>query len=579
MRNFHISLLISQIDSVYRVGFSAIDRVTSRVSVCERVGGDLDREFALDEVLKLLLYYQPARVVVTFATEYDSDALEYLLCGVRYEYVLNHKRVSIEEQNDLFKSSFALHSLLDPIEHLNLQDKSAASEALAITLLFDDIGSLRLIEPTILDYSSQLYLGNNALEQLQIVSAESAKPTLLGLVDLCITVLGSRLLRDRLCNPITCKSELERRYDLVDRLYPYTKEMSLLLAPIGDLQTFECVQMHDSLLGVKGVVDFVCRHRVCEPTFDTDLLDRLIGDVECSVRKFEREYYRLVVDICDFIAGIDVALSSAIVAKKHSFARPIIVETEENFLQIVQLRHPLIEQIEPYVAQDIVLGDIQNIDLPYPNSVLLDPDVRRGKDVESILLYGINSSGKSSLIKSVAHAVVLAQAGFFVCASAMRFRLYESLFTRITSHDDIERKRGSFAVEMSELDNIFVRATSRSLVVCDEIAHGTETLSSVAIVGSTILQLSRKKCTFLLTTHLHQLSQVEQIQKHKSVAILHLSVEYDESSDRLIYNRVLQSGSGSSSYGLEFATSLHMNQDFLDDAVAIRDSLRSLNRT
>jgi DNA mismatch repair protein MutS len=213
------------------------------------------------------------------------------------------------------------------------------------------------------------------------------------------------------------------------------------------------------------------------------------------------------------------------------------------------------------------------MDLPHPKTVMLDVSVHDGHNINGVLLYGINSSGKSSLMKSIGIATLMAQSGFFVSAAVMKFSLFDSLFTRIVSRDNLAKGLSTFAVEMLELKNIFNRATVRSLVLGDEISHGTETLSGVAIVASAIIKLSAIRSIFLFATHLHQLSTMSEITKLDNVVDLHLSVEYDEEQDRLLFNRVLQSGSGSSIYGLEFAKSLHMDSDFLDTANAIRKRL------
>jgi DNA mismatch repair protein MutS len=126
---------------------------------------------------------------------------------------------------------------------------------------------------------------------------------------------------------------------------------------------------------------------------------------------------------------------------------------------------------------------------------------------------------------------------------------------------------------MLEMKNIFNRATLRSLVLGDEISHGTETLSGVSIVASAIIKLAKIRSLFLFATHLHQLSTMKEITSLKNVVDLHLSVEYNEEADALVFNRVLQAGSGSSIYGLEFAKSLHMDDEFLDTANKIRKRL------
>jgi DNA mismatch repair protein MutS len=219
------------------------------------------------------------------------------------------------------------------------------------------------------------------------------------------------------------------------------------------------------------------------------------------------------------------------------------------------------------------MGNREYMDLPHPQTVMLEVGVHDGHDINGVLLYGINSSGKSSLMKSIGIATLMAQSGFFVSAAVMKFSIFDSLFTRIVSKDNLAKGLSTFAVEMLELKNIFNRSTVRSLVLGDEISHGTETLSGVAIVASAIKKLSNTRCLFLFATHLHQLSTMKEITSLDNVVDLHLSVEYDEEQDKLLFNRVLQSGSGSSIYGLEFAKSLHMDSEFLEEANTIRKRL------
>ncbi|HHD82448.1 MAG TPA: DNA mismatch repair protein, partial [Campylobacterales bacterium] len=196
-----------------------------------------------------------------------------------------------------------------------------------------------------------------------------------------------------------------------------------------------------------------------------------------------------------------------------------------------------------------------------------------GKQVNGVLLYGINSSGKSSLMKSIGLSVILAQAGFFVPAIQLKLNIYEQLFTRIVSQDNLYKGLSTFSVEMMELKNIFNRATPKSLILGDEISQGTETESGLAIVAGAILKLLELKSTFIFATHLHQLKNIEPLQKIDSLIFLHLGVKYDEENDTLIYNRELQLGMGSSLYGLEFAKSLHMDKNFLKNAYEIREKL------
>jgi len=176
-------------------------------------------------------------------------------------------------------------------------------------------------------------------------------------------------------------------------------------------------------------------------------------------------------------------------------------------------------------------------------------------------------------MKSVGIAVIMAQSGLFVSAASMRFSLIDKLFTRIISKDNLYKGLSTFAIEMLELKNIFNRATKNSLILGDEISHGTETTSALAIVASAIKRLHSFGSYFIFATHLHQLTELKIIKDLENLIFLHLSVSYDEENDRLIYNRKFEIGSGDTLYGLEFAKALHLDKEFLDDAYKIRKEL------
>ncbi len=297
--------------------------------------------------------------------------------------------------------------------------------------------------------------------------------------------------------------------------------------------------------------------------------------------EFEKKFASLLEDLVLFIAEIDLSVSNIKTAKKYNYVCPKIVKTkdDENFLELIDLRHPLIEANEEqgvYVPNDIILGQLSLSQDEYKNNIIIknsNPINQKNNQIHGVLLYGINSSGKSSLMKSIGIAVVLAQAGFFVPAKIMRFSIFNAIFTRISGADNIAKGLSSFAVEMLELKNIFNRANQQSLILGDEISHSTETMSGLSIVASAILKLAKLESLFLFATHLHALPNIKEIKNLKNIISLHLSVMYEDKEDKLIFNRKLQIGSGSSVYGLEYARSLHMDKDFLKMANDIRKRL------
>ncbi len=266
-----------------------------------------------------------------------------------------------------------------------------------------------------------------------------------------------------------------------------------------------------------------------------------------KLEEMEREF-DILQTLADEVAKIDVAVSSAKIAKELNYVKPKIKSQKAYFKD---LRHPLIE-----VNQE--------------NGIYVPNDINFN-EYDGMLLYGINSSGKSSLMKSVGISVFLAQSGFFVPCSEMVFSPYNAIFTRIEAHDNLSKGLSTFAVEMLELKNIFNRANSNSLVLGDEIAHGTETTSALAIVASAVIKLAKKNINFLFATHLHQLMDIDEIKNLSNVVAKHLEVYFD--GEKLVYDRKLKDGSGSSVYGLEFAKSIYMDREFIKTAEDIRKKL------
>ena len=297
--------------------------------------------------------------------------------------------------------------------------------------------------------------------------------------------------------------------------------------------------------------------------------------------EFEKKFSTLLSELVVFIAEVDLTVSNIKTSKKYNYTCPKIVKTkdDENFLELIDLRHPIIEANEDrgvYVTNDIVLGELNLVSKEYEDNIIVknsNPINLQSNKMHGVFLFGINSSGKSSLMKAIGISVILAQAGFFVPCKSMRFSIFDSIFTRISGADNISKGLSSFAVEMMDLKNIFNRASKKSLILGDEISHSTETLSGLSIVASAILKLARLESLFVFATHLHQLPQIPEIEKLKNIICLHLSVMYKDDEDKLIFDRKLAFGSGSSIYGLEFAKSLHIDKEFLNVANDIRKRL------
>ena len=272
-----------------------------------------------------------------------------------------------------------------------------------------------------------------------------------------------------------------------------------------------------------------------------------------------------------FVCYIDFYLNNVKLCSQKNYCIPEIIESEENFYEVEKLRHPIVENVEEngiFIPNNVILGKKELATIP--TEILYN---KNNDYLNGFLLYGINSAGKTVLTKSIGISLILAQAGIPVPATKMRFTLKDSLFTRIAGSDNLQKGLSTFAIEMLELKNIFNRATSNSIVLGDEISHGTETISGMSIVASTVIELVEIKALFVLSTHLHQLEDIRDIKELKNVCSAHLSIKYDEVKDILIYDRTLKAGSGSSIYGLEFAKSLKLPENFIKRAYNFRDMI------
>lgn len=256
----------------------------------------------------------------------------------------------------------------------------------------------------------------------------------------------------------------------------------------------------------------------------------------------------------EWVALQDVTVTIAQVSRHLGFCRPSLESGSAAAVQIKGLRHPLIEaratRVE-YVKHDVSLE----------------------QNCRGWLVYGMNASGKSSLMKAVGISVLLAQAGCFVPCGSMSFVPFRSLFTRILNTDNLWAGLSSFAVEMTELREILQQAGEYSLVLGDELCSGTESVSATAIVASSLNRLHDRGAKFIFATHLHGLVDIPSVAALPSLKIWHLKVRYDPALDTLLYERTLTPGPGSSLYGLEVARAMNLPEDVLQMAHAIRRGL------
>jgi len=231
------------------------------------------------------------------------------------------------------------------------------------------------------------------------------------------------------------------------------------------------------------------------------------------------------------VGMIDALLSLSVVAVENSFVRPQL--STGTRIDIKDGRHPVVEQ---------------NTEVNFvPNDTNLDCE-----DEQILLITGPNMAGKSTYMRQVALIVLMSQIGSFVPARQAEIGLVDRIFTRVGAFDDLNRGQSTFMVEMLQLANILNSATSRSLVILDEIGRGTSTfdgLSSAWAVVDYIHDRSRIGARTLFATHYHQLTEQEHLLKR--VKNYHITVL--DRKDDIVFLRKIEPGPADKSYGIQVA--------------------------
>ena len=260
-----------------------------------------------------------------------------------------------------------------------------------------------------------------------------------------------------------------------------------------------------------------------------------------------------------FLSEIDCYCAGAKLSIQNGYNRPEIVESDKSFLDCSGIRHPIVEKIHTeteYVKNDILLGKDEK---------------------DGILLFGTNACGKSTFMKAVGLNIIMAQAGLFVASDKFMYKPYTQIFTRILNNDNIFRSQSSFAVEIQELKSILNRSDRDSLILGDELCSGTETTSALCIITAGLNTLCKRGSTFIFTSHLHELTKLEEVKALTNLSVYHLKIDYDKEKDILIYDRKLEEGSGPSIYGLKVCEAMGLTKEFISFAKGVQNNFEENN--
>ena len=263
-----------------------------------------------------------------------------------------------------------------------------------------------------------------------------------------------------------------------------------------------------------------------------DKLCALEYELYCEVRNTIAAELTRIQRTAKAVAKLDVIASLALVAERNNYVRPKI--NEKGVIDIRDGRHPVVEKMIPN-------------DMFIANDTYLDYKKQRIS-----IITGPNMAGKSTYMRQAALIVLMAQLGSFVPASSANIGLVDRNFTRVGASDDLASGQSTFMVEMNEVANILRNATSKSLLILDEIGRGTSTFDGLSIAWAVVEYISNSKllgAKTLFATHYHELTELE----GKISNVNNYCIAVKEKGDDIVFLRKIVKGGADKSYGIQVA--------------------------
>ncbi len=263
-----------------------------------------------------------------------------------------------------------------------------------------------------------------------------------------------------------------------------------------------------------------------------DKLTTLEYDLFCKIRDAIAAELDRIQKTAKAVAKLDVYASLALVSERNHYVRPKL--NEKGVIDIRDGRHPVVEQM---ISNDMFIA----------NDTFLD----NGSHCISVIT-GPNMAGKSTYMRQSALIVLMAQIGCFVPAKSANIGIVDRIFTRVGASDDLASGQSTFMVEMNEVANILRNATSKSLLILDEIGRGTSTYDGLSIAWAVIEHISNRKllgAKTLFATHYHELTELE----GKMNNVNNYCIAVKECGDDIVFLRKIVKGGADRSYGIQVA--------------------------
>lgn len=289
-----------------------------------------------------------------------------------------------------------------------------------------------------------------------------------------------------------------------------------------------------------------------------DKLYALEYELYCDVRNRIADEIVRIQTTARAVAAVDAFASLALVAERNHYVRPKI--NEKGTIDIKDGRHPVVEKMIPnhmFIANDTYLDDKKN---------------------RVAIITGPNMAGKSTYMRQTALIVLMAQIGSFVPASQANIGLVDRIFTRVGASDDLASGQSTFMVEMTEVANILRNATSKSLLILDEIGRGTSTFDGLSIAWAVVEHISNARllgAKTLFATHYHELTELE----GKIDSVNNYCIAVKEKGDDIVFLRKIVKGGADRSYGIQVAKLAGVPETVITRAKEISEELSDADIT
>jgi DNA mismatch repair protein MutS len=303
-------------------------------------------------------------------------------------------------------------------------------------------------------------------------------------------------------------------------------------------------------------------------TFDLKEYETKVLGAEDRLKDIESELFQELLDkmqryadgllnTSNLIALVDFYSTLAFIAKKYDYVRPVIYDGDT--IDIRDGRHPVIERLIN------IRGSASMDDKFIPNNALMDSSNNR-----LLIITGPNMAGKSTYMRQVALIILMAQIGSFIPASQAKIGVVDRIFTRIGASDFISKGLSTFMVEMIETANILNNATSRSLILLDEVGRGTSTFDGISIAWAVAEYIAGTiRARTLFATHYNELTDLalnmEGIRNYNAVV--------KEWGDEVIFLRKIDKGPADKSYGIQVARLAGLPDDVIQKSRIMLEKL------